>query len=284
MSIDAVSQLSGRYPGRRVFITGAASGFGRAFAEHFARASWTVGLSDLDEVGLKLTSELVNSLGAESRSYRFDVSNYDQFGGAVESFAAEFGGIDIAVNNAGIGCAGHLHEVTIDDFRKVINVNLMGVVNGCHLFVPIMRKQKSGHILNVASAAAFVSAPRMSAYNSAKAAVLSLSETLKSELMDDNVLVSVLMPTYVRTNIGRDTIGTDEGKYHAELLVNESSLSADQAVEITLCHMGRGELYIVFPAEAKFLWRFKRLMPERFIRFIHQEVKKKLAMLDKNRL
>jgi short-subunit dehydrogenase len=190
-------------------------------------------------------------------------------------------GIDIGINNAGIGCGGKLHEVPIEAFRAVIDINLMGAVHGCHLFVPIMRRQRSGHILNVASAAAFVSSPRMSAYNTSKAGVLALSETLRGELADDGVLVSVLMPTYVRTNIGADALGTPDDKAFAKRLVEKSEISAAHVARRSLAKMESEELYVVLPSEARNLWRFKRYFPDRFWRFMNKRVKRMTKVYEK---
>jgi short-subunit dehydrogenase len=266
-----------KYSRKRVFITGAGSGLGLAFAIEFAKSGWTIGITDIREERLDQAATAIQAAGGKVSKYVFDVNDYDKFGLAVADFISKYGGIDIGINNAGIGCGGIMQDTPIETFRRVIDINLMGVVNGCYLFVPTMQIQKSGHILNVASAAAFVSAPRMSAYNASKAAVLSLSETLCAELLEENIHVSVLMPTYVRTNIGNDAVGTAEGKKHAQLLVGESNLTPEMVVKETLLHMERKKLYIILPGNAQFLWRFKRLMPDRFRHFIHGEVKRRIS-------
>lgn len=272
--------LNKKYPSKCAFITGAGSGLGASFARAFAGLGWNVGICDLDDERLRQTSSMIEERGGIPYAFKFDVSNYDEFKASVEKFVADTGAIDIGINNAGIGCAGHIDELSVETFRRVIDVNLMGVVNGCHLFVPIMKRQKSGYILNIASAAAFVSAPRMSAYNASKAAVVALSETLRSELHDQGVFVSVLMPTYVRTNIGRNCIGTEEGKGLAAMMVNASQLNPDDVATESLARMQNAVLYLVLPEEARFLWRFKRLFPDAFWKFILGEVKKKLAKLN----
>jgi short-subunit dehydrogenase len=270
--------LSKRHPGKRAFITGAGSGLGLAFAIELARNKWHLALADVQAERLTAAAEEVLRAGGTPSTYLFDVADYDQFREAVTDFAVKMGGIDIGINNAGVGCGGRLDELPIETFRKIININLMGVVHGCHLFVPIMKRQRAGHILNVASAAAFVAAPRMSAYNTSKAGVVALSETLRSELADHDVLVSVLMPTYVRTNIGIDAEGTTGDKEFAQLLVEQSQLSPEEVVRKTLTKMEAGELYVVLPSEARNLWRFKRYFPDRFRRFMNKEIKRLTAM------
>ncbi len=273
--------LSRKYPRKRAFITGGGSGLGLAFALDLARAGWTIGITDLNEVTLASAAKTIQDSGGIALSYVFDVSDYEKFKEAVSDFNQHHGGIDIGINNAGIGCGGLIHELPIETFRKVIDVNLMGVVNGCHLFVPIMRSQKSGHILNIASAAAFVNAPRMSAYSTSKAGVMALSENLRAELLDEGVLVSVLAPTYVRTNIGKDTLGPEYENRLSQLFVEDSQVTAEAAAEETLKRMSAGALYVVLPGEAVFLWNFKRLFPERFWRFIAKAAKRRIAEVEK---
>ncbi|MBX3138231.1 SDR family NAD(P)-dependent oxidoreductase [Candidatus Obscuribacterales bacterium] len=283
-STQYLDKLARRFPGKRAFITGAGSGLGLAFATDLARDNWKLALTDIDEQRLNDAVKAVRTAGGEAISYTFDVSNYEQFAEAVNDFQRRHGGIDIGINNAGIGCGGYLHEMRISDFRKVIDVNLMGVVNGCHLFVPIMKNQRNGYILNVASAAAFVTAPRMSAYNTAKAGVVALSETLRAELCDDAIGVSVLMPTYVRTNIGNDALGSAEDNKLAQLFVNDSKLSAEAVASATLRKVSENHLYVVMPRDAIILWRFKRHLPNVFWRFISKAAKDRSERLMKRAL
>jgi short-subunit dehydrogenase len=275
-----LERFARKYPNKRAFITGAGNGLGLAFATELAGAGWTIGITDLNQDGLDKAIKQIHSAGGIAVPYKFDVSDYDDFESAVKDFEQKNSGIDIGINNAGIGCGGYMHEVPIETFRKVIEVNLMGVVNGCHLFVPMMKKQRSGHILNIASAAAFVAAPRMSAYSTSKAGVVALSECLRSELIDDGVVVSVLMPTYVRTNIGKDALGSPADNRLAQQLVELSQLTAETVATTTLIKMSCDELYVVLPSEAKFLWRLKRFMPNRFWRFIAREATKRVAQIE----
>lgn len=272
-------RLSQKYPEKRAFITGAGSGLGLSFARALAEDGWNLGITDINQQSLDDAVVAVKSSGGNPSSYKFDVSNYDDFESAVKQFTQKHGGIDIGINNAGIGCGGLFEEVSIEHFRKTIEVDLMGVANGCHLFVPLMRKQGYGHILNVASAAAFVTAPRMSAYSTAKAGVVALSECLRSELSDGNIFISILCPTYVRTNIGRDTIGAENERKYSEMLAASSPISAEEVAQAALKSMAEEKLYIVLPNDARFLWRLKRFMPERYWRIIKKVTDKKIEKL-----
>lgn len=276
-----LSRLSKKFPGKRAFITGAGSGLGFAFATDLSKAGWRLGITDVNRERLNEAAMKLTQVGSEPRLFEFDVADYSAFQSAVQIFIEEHGGIDIGINNAGIGCGGHIDEMKIEDFRRVIDVNLMGVVNGCHLFVPVMKRQCGGHILNVASAAAFVAAPRMSAYNTSKAGVLALSETLRAELINDGIGVSVLMPTYVRTNIGVDSLGSEQDNKLARLFVEASNLQPDVVAATTLARIAANELYVVMPREAITLWRFKRHLPNVFWKFISKEARKRTEIMSK---
>ena len=244
---EVLSRLSKTHPNKRAFITGAGSGLGLMFAKTLACHRWKIGINDIDASRLESAAQEVRLAGGEPTTDQCDVTDFNAFTQAIHAFDQKHGGIDIGINNAGIGCGGLIHEVPIEIFRRVIDINVMGVVNGCHLFVPIMKRQQTGHILNVASAAAFVAAPRMTAYSTSKAAVLALSETLRAELNEDKILVTVLMPTYVRTNIGIDSLGNSEDTRRAQMLVAESSLQAEEVVAHTLKEMSAGALYVGTP-------------------------------------
>lgn len=273
--------ISDKYPAKRAFITGAGSGLGLAFALALAKDGWTLGVTELNKERLNSAVSAVTAAGAKGVcGYLFDVADHAKFKTAVEAFSKKNGGIDLGINNAGIGCGGLFDEVPIDAFQKVIETNLMGVANGCHLFVPLMKKQGHGQILNVASAAAFATAPRMSAYSVSKAGVVALSECLKAELADSNVAVSVLCPSYARTNIGNDSIGANTDRAYSRLLVNEASLSAEQVVESAFKGIAEEKLYIVLPEDVRFLWRYKRLMPEQYWRVIKTATAKKVEQLE----
>ena len=276
-----LTKFCDRYPQKRAFITGVGSGLGLAFALELAKYGWKIGAGDFNETTLAAAAEQIKQAGGTVETYKFDVAKYDDFKKAVGIFVEKFGSIDFGINNAGIGGGGFVDELPIEDFRRIVDINLMGVVNGCYLFAPLMKSQGFGHILNVASAAAIAQAPRMLAYNVSKAGCLAVSETLRGELHDYGVSVSVLMPTYIRTNIGRDVLGSDEAQVRAEILVERSEISPQQAVRETLMKVQNDDLYILLPEEARSLWRFKRFFPNQFWRTVLKETKRREEKLAK---
>lgn len=250
------------YPPRpRAAITGAASGFGRAIALELAQKRGRLVLSDIDEEGLAETVRLAEARGAEVRSLVCDVRKAEQ----VEAQAAlgdeAFEGTDIVVNNAGVAVAGPVGEVSLDDWRWQVDINLFGVIYGCHAYVPRMKSQGHGWILNVASAAGIISAPTMAPYNVTKAGVIALSETLAGELHGTGVRVSALCPTFFRTNIHKGARTSDPKLMgQTEKLVTESKWSAEKVAQIALDGLLEGKLYVLPQTDARVAWRLKRTL------------------------
>lgn len=245
-------------------ITGAASGFGRAMALVMAERGARLVLGDLDLAGLKETETLAKGQGA--RAVRCLVSDVTVVEGMQSLAAACDTAIDLVVNNAGVASGGAIGEAPLEDWRWTIEVNLFGVLHGCHVFAPILAAQGHGHILNVASAAGLLSAPGMGAYNVSKAGVISLSETLAAELEGSGVGVTVLCPTFFQTNIAKNGRFHDEkSRGTAQKLVAEGK-SADVVARAALAAVEKGHLYCVPMADGRMFWRLKRLAPESFRR------------------
>lgn len=249
----------------RAVVTGAASGLGRAIALELASRGGRLALGDIDEAGLDETVALAARRGAAVESLRCDVRDADQVEALVALADEAFGGVDIGVNNAGVAVSGHVGDIPLDDWRWQIDINLWGVIYGCHSMVPRMKRQGSGWILNVASAAGLISAPMMAPYNVTKAAVVALSETMAGELHGTDVRVSALCPTFFRTNIhvGSRTSVPDLADQTVRL-VTESKWSAEQVAKIALAGLERGDLYIIPQTDGKVMWRAKRLLGQSF--------------------
>lgn len=173
-----------RFAGRLVLVTGAAAGIGRATALAFAEAGARVIAVDRNGEGAARTAELARRAGApEARAEVVDVGDERAMEKLAERVAATDGVVDVLVNNAGIGFAGAFLDTTAEDWRRVLDVNLWGVLHGCRLFGRQMAERgEGGHLVNVASAAAYLPSRALSAYGTSKAAVLMLSECLRAEL------------------------------------------------------------------------------------------------------
>src|SRR5262245_22617821 len=185
----------------RTVITGAGSGLGRAFSLEIARRGGRVLVADINEEGARETVRLVAEAGGAATFVSCDVAKSPEVLALVGEADHAMGGVDLLINNAGVGCGGKVDEVPLSDWEWIMGINLWGVIHGCHAFIPRFRKQGGGHIINVASAAGLLSGPNMGAYNVTKAGVVALSETLAAELKVDHIRVTVLCPTFFKTQI-----------------------------------------------------------------------------------
>ncbi|TAH12251.1 MAG: SDR family NAD(P)-dependent oxidoreductase [Sphingobacteriia bacterium] len=263
--------LSQQYPSRRAFITGAASGLGKAFATELASDGWTIGMADNNSIELQKAVEEMKALGANALMYSLDVSDKDQYKLVSQQFLTDAGGIDLLFNNAGVGDGGNFEEYSLENYEWMISINQLGVVYGCYYFIPAMKKQQSGHILNTASAAAIGCAPTMGAYNMTKAAVVAISETLYSELMDFNIHVSCIQPTYFKTNISQSARGGNTIQKITQNFIDRSGLEAKEVSQEILHRAGKKELYIILPKSAHKMWLYKRFAPTKFRKIVKEQ-------------
>lgn len=263
--------LSRSHPAKRAFITGAASGLGKAFCIELAKDGWNLGMADINVKELETAAAEINTFGGTTWLYPLDVSDKEQYAKVAQAFLTDAGGIDLLFNNAGVGDGGAFEEYGLENYEWMVGINQMGVVYGCHYFIPAMKKQRSGHILNTASAAAIGCAPTMGAYNMTKAAVVAISETLYGELMDHNIQVSCIQPTYFRTNVVQYARGGELVKKATQLFIEKSGLEADIVAQEILNRAGKKELYIILPEAARKMWFFKRLAPTWFRKKVKEQ-------------
>ncbi|MGA4840878.1 SDR family oxidoreductase [Streptomyces sp. G45] len=199
----ATGRYAERFAGQLVLVTGAGSGIGRATAFAFAEAGARVVAVDRDAEAAARTAEMSRLIGAPAAwPETADVSDEQAMEKLAEKVATEYGVVDVLVNNAGIGLSGAFLDTSTDDWKKVLDVNLWGVIHGCRLFGRQMAERgQGGHIVNTASAAAYQPSRALPAYSTSKAAVLMLSECLRAELAGQGIGVSAICPGFVNTNI-----------------------------------------------------------------------------------
>ncbi|MEU9340619.1 SDR family oxidoreductase [Streptomyces sp. NPDC048278] len=192
-----------RFGGQLVLVTGAGSGIGRATAFAFAEAGARVVAVDRDAEAAARTAELSRLAGAaDAWAETADVSDEQAMEKLAEKVHREYGVLDVLVNNAGIGLSGSFFTTTTEDWQRVLDVNLWGVIHGCRLFGARMAdRAQGGHIVNVASAAAYQPSRALPAYSTSKAAVLMLSECLRAELASRRIGVTAICPGFINTNI-----------------------------------------------------------------------------------
>ncbi|MER5878089.1 SDR family oxidoreductase [Streptomyces sp. NPDC001910] len=206
-STVATGRYAERFGGQLVLVTGAGSGIGRATAFAFAEAGARVVAVDRDAESAARTAEMSRLIGSPAAwAETVDVSDEQAMEKLAEKVATEYGVVDVLVNNAGVGLSGSFFDTTPEEWKKVLDVNLWGVIHGCRLFGKQMADRgQGGHIVNTASAAAFQPSKALPAYSTSKAAVLMLSECLRAELAGQGIGVSAICPGLVNTNITATT-------------------------------------------------------------------------------
>jgi NADP-dependent 3-hydroxy acid dehydrogenase YdfG len=262
---ERFTRLNSRFPRKRAFITGAGSGLGLALAKDLAADGWTLGLFDRNLERLTTVEAELADAGVRLIAYPGDVTHSDELTVAINSFAATHDGLDVMINNAGVAGGGALMEVPLEDWRWIIDINVMGVVHGSRAAIPHLQRNGTGMLINVASAAAFASAPGMVSYNATKAAVVSISETLVNELRSAGIQVSVVMPTFFQSSLLETLRGPEYARSFAHKAMQRSEYSVADVARDLLKEAADGNVYIVLPRAARTMWRFNRWLPLRFL-------------------
>jgi len=247
---------------QRIFITGGASGLGRAIALRFARAGWKVCIGDVNDARGEETLRELSVMAPRAHYQRCDVRREEDLQAALGWLTSQWGGVDVVVNNAGVAQAGAIEDVPLEDWQWIIDINLLGVVRGCKVFTPTFKQQGRGHFVNVASMAGLLDVPLMSSYNATKAAVVSLSETLHNELAEHGIGVSVVCPSFFKTNLG-DSLRTTDPRLGVTMarLLERSAITADDIANDVFTSVAQREFYVLPHADGRRAWRMKRLLP-----------------------
>jgi NAD(P)-dependent dehydrogenase (short-subunit alcohol dehydrogenase family) len=258
-----------RFKNKIVVITGAGSGIGRGLAIDFAKLGWRVAVSDINMERAEESARLVDGAGGKGLAIRCDVTKPEQVQALADAVISRWGSADIIINNAGIPVSGYMEKIPLEDWKFEIDVMLMGVIHGCRTFIPIFKKQGWGQIVNTASSAGIVSFPEMSPYNVTKAGVIALSETLRVELRGSNIGVTVVCPTFLKTNIMDQARVTDDHPLKmANAAFDKLSFGTIESVsKATIKAIKKNKLYVLPQWDAKLYWFMKRMTPHTFFNF-----------------
>lgn len=259
-SADGANPHGGRFAGRAALVTGAGSGIGFALAAALVEAGAHVVCTDLDEAAAQGAAA---ALGPRARAETLDVIDPDQVMATVDAIIAEHGQIDLIFNNAGINYGGETEHLTLDQWNRIIDVNLRGVVHGVHAAYPKMIAQGHGHIVNTASAGGLMAAGLITSYVATKHAVVGLSLALRTEAAAKGVGVTVICPGAVNTPIldkGSidDFVGRD---YYLRGQGIKTPHSPEKLANEVLAAVAGNKAILVTPRSTRLAWRFNRLVP-----------------------
>jgi short-subunit dehydrogenase len=268
-------KLTEKHPKKRAFITGSGGGLGRALSLALAKDGWTIGLTDIKGDALAESKKLIEEAGGKAYIYQFDVSKKEDYKIAFDDYIAKAGGLDLLINNAGVGDGGLFGEYGLENWEWITGINQMAAIYGSHYATPILKKQGSGHIISIASAAGLANMPNMSMYNVTKAAVISLMETLYAELYAAGVNVSVVCPTFFRSNIMQYHRGDENSKKVGETIINRAKFAPEDIAHYILTEAGNNRFYILHPWQAKMVYHLRRFIPNLWLKYKAKEFAKK---------
>lgn len=222
-------------------------------------------MTDIETAGAEETLRLVRAAGGEGFTAELNVRNEADFEAMKQRLEAEWNGVDVIINNAGVATGGTVVESPLDDWQWVLDINLLGVVRGCKHLVPLLAENNGGHVVNIASFAAIASAPAMASYNVAKAGVVSLSETLRAEVYDDNIRVTVACPEFFKTNL-METFRSPDEKQAAMVsrIIERAPVTAEDVAEQIYAAVMENRFLVITHQRSRMQWRMKRLSPEFF--------------------
>jgi len=252
-----------------IAISGAGSGFGAALAHKYAADGWKVAVTDIDEDRAKQTLLKIKQLGGDGFAMLLDTTRPEHWQQLEDEVSERWGGLQILVNNAGVANAGNVEDTSMEDWQWVLDIDLMGVVRGCHQFAAMFKRQKAGHIVNVSSFAGLAGLPFIASYGVAKAGVVALSEALRAEMHPYGVGVTVACPAFVKTNL-LDTFrsNSDDARATVTRWMETSGITAEQIADEIAKAVTHNKFMLLTHGQTKLAWRLKRWLPERYYKQI----------------
>jgi len=254
------------FAGKRCFVTGAASGIGRATALALAAAGAELYLTDRDADGLALTVADARALGAEVPAHRaLDISDYDQVREFAKDIHAVHGSMDVVMNIAGVSAWGTVDRLSHQQWRSMVDINLMGPIHVIEEFIPPMiEARRGGHLVNVSSAAGLVALPWHGAYSASKFGLRGVSEVLRFDLARHRIGVSVVVPGAVKTGLVQtvEIAGVDREDPDVKKWVDRfagHAISPEKAAAKILAGVRRNRFLIYTSADIRALYTFKRV-------------------------
>ena len=247
-------------------VTGGGSGIGEGLCRELARRGARVIVADIKAAEAERVAAAITGLGGHAKAGTVDVSSAGEVSRLVDETAATYGRLDYMFNNAGFAIGGDFRDLTLENWHRVLDVDLYGVLHGVQAAYPVMVRQGFGHIVNTSSAAAFFAGPGNAPYCTAKYALVGLSLSLRLEGIDLGVKVSCICPGFVRSNVYRnaEAVGmTLPADIPREEMAGAPTkmMEPEQAARVILNGVARNKALIVFPAAIRWGRRIDRLLP-----------------------
>lgn len=268
------------YKNKIAVVTGAASGIGRAISGELIENGCKVHMLDIDE---ELLHNSASHFGEYAVPHQLDVTNYSAFKEIISEIITSDSKIDFVFNNAGIAFAGEMTGYTIEAWNKILDVNVRGIINSVHLIYPIMKEQRSGHIVNTSSLAGLIPSGLMVPYATTKHAIVGLSRSLKIEAELFNVNVHVLCPGVVETKL-LDNSHPEDMPEGARIDAREyltkiagKPISADEFAAQTLKEITKNKEIVFYPKKVKEIWNFSRFFPKKLSKYARKAVDEEMS-------
>ncbi len=251
-----------KYQGKIAIVTGAASGIGRELAIQLCAEGAAVVVSDIDGAGAEAVAAGINAQSnARAEAVAVDVTDATAMSALVSDTVDKHGRLDLMFNNAGIAVSGDARDLEIAHWKRVIDVNLMGVVHGADAAYKAMAAQGHGHIVNIASLAGLIPFPTNAPYGATKHAVVGLSMSMRTEGEELGVRVSVVCPGFIESNIytASEAVNVAQDKLLSQIPFKKVPTAV--AAQKILAGVERNKAIIVFPGYARLFWWLYRLSP-----------------------
>jgi NAD(P)-dependent dehydrogenase (short-subunit alcohol dehydrogenase family) len=264
--------------GRVAVITGAGSGIGRALAENLGAQECRLALADINEKGLKETTDSLTAKGVKVLAKKLDVADRKAVYAFADEVMKKFGEVHLVFNNAGVALGATVEKMSYEDFEWLMNINFWGVVYGTKAFLPYLKQADEGHIINISSIFGLIGVPTQSAYNAAKFAVRGFTESLRQELEIEGLTVSCtsVHPGGIKTNIAKnarmnddvsDITGTDPKRAAADF-EKLFRTTPEEAAATILNGVQRNKRRVLIGADAVAVDTMQRLLPTTYQRLM----------------
>ncbi len=258
--------------GKIALVTGAASGIGKETALAFARRGADLAICDLSDEGLSQVSAEIEALGRRVVRQKVDVADRAQMEAFAKTVHAAVPAVDILMNNAGVGLGGGFLHTSLEDWEWILGINLKGVIHGCHFFLPRMVERRSGHVVNVSSAAGIVATETLSAYSTTKFAVFGMSEALREELLPYGIGVTTVCPGIINTPITQSSrivgpLNTEEMRADMVQAYQKRNYGPERVAQNILKAIEKNRGVAPISPEAWGMYYAKRIAPGLLARF-----------------